>query len=204
MLPLLAKPSEGLCVLSFQKVPLFLFSLEPTPVGPGPSPPLQVLWTGSPVASLARPNGLFLVLISTFLSTLGDVVNHSLLRLPFLEITLSSLLTGCPFCLLCWFFLLFLSWGTQSSVFRPLVYLSDLIQSCGFQALRTPTIISPARTSPFDSRHIYPTAPLTFPLNYLLGISNLTYPEVNWCPHTSIPACSPQVLCSSSCSGQQP
>lgn len=160
----------------------------------GRAPPLlQVLWTGSPVASLARPNGLFLVFISTCLSTRGDVVNHSLLRLPFLKITLSSFLIGCPFCLLCWFFLLFLSWGTQSSVLRPLVYVGDLIRSCDFQALLTPTSISPAQTSPFDSRRIHPTAPLTFPLDHPLGISDLTYLtclEANWCPHTSVQTCS--------------
>lgn len=101
-------------------------------------------------------------------------------------VTLSSSFTGCPFCLFCFFILLFLSWGTQSSGLRPLVYLGDLIQSCGFQALLTPTFISSAQTSPFDSRRIHPTAPLTFPLDCLLGLSNLTCPEVNWHPHTSI------------------
>lgn len=131
-----------------------------------------MFWTGSLAASLARPNGLFLVLVSTCLSTLGNVVGHSLLRLPFLKITI-SFLTGCPFSLLCWFILLFLSWGTQSSILRPLVYLSDLMWSCGLQVLLTPTFISPAQTFPFDFRPIHLTAPLTFDISTVLSPRHL-------------------------------
>lgn len=100
---------------------------------------------------------------------------------------------GCSFCLFCWFVLAFLSREARGSVLRSLVYLGDLLQSCGFACLRvpmTPTLTSPAWTIPLGPRLIHPAASSRFPLNYLLGISNLSYPEVNsWGPPISIPTC---------------
>lgn len=136
------------------------------------------------MAPLARPNGQVLVLVSTLpLNTVGRGWSFPSWtpfpeRHPSPPISLavpsqSPLLVHPPIPVL------------GDPKLSPPLYRRGLIQSGGFdylQALITPTFISPAWTSPLDSKLIRATISLTFPLSYLLGTSDVIYPEMNpWC-----------------------
>lgn len=113
-----------------------------------------------------------------------DIDNH----LTFLEIVFPPPSLTLPSSLLCWFLLIFLAskhWSALQLNPKTLsfFYLDSFswwfYYSQGFNTIFTWKSLSPASTSPLNTRLVHSTANLTFPFVCLIFISNLTCSKLN-------------------------